>query len=338
MNMPPIVDKYLNHQRVIRGRSENTLEQYSLDLTVFFRYLIAKRDGITMNDEEAFNSIDVSTLSQDEIISVTREDMYEFFNYTAVDRENISRTRARKLATLRSFYRYLAVTAKLIEDNPAADIETPAIKSSLPKFLSLNESIALLDAVTNDAESKTKERDYAIITLFLNTGIRLSELAGINLNDIDKELRSMRILGKRNKERIVYLNEACREALPAYMAIRDSDPQNKNNNALFISRQHKRLSVKTIQWMVNKYLDAADLSHKNYSVHKLRHTAATLMYQTGKVDVRVLKDILGHEQLNTTQIYTHVSDANMENAMKMNPLANINKMKNSDDEDVNNGE
>lgn len=335
MDMPPIVDKYLNHQRVIRGRSEKTLEQYTIDLIVFFRFLIAKRDNISLTDEESFNNINISKLTQTEITNVTREDIYEFFNYTAIDRENISRTRARKLSTLKSFYRYLAVTANLIEDNPAADIESPSIKSSLPKFLSLDESIQLLNAVSNDELSKTKERDYAIITLFLNTGMRLAELVSINLNDMDKELRSLRILGKRNKERIVYLNEACREALTAYLLVRDNNPQIKNINALFISRQNNRISNKTVQWMVNKYFIAADLSHKNYSVHKLRHTAATLMYQSGKVDVRVLKDILGHEQLNTTQIYTHVSDANMENAMKMNPLAQINKMKKSNDEDTN---
>ena len=338
MDMPPIVDKYINHQRVIRGRSEKTLEQYAIDLSLFFRYLIAKRDGIAPDDTEKFNNINLTALTQEEIISVTREDMYEFFNYTAIDRVNISRTRARKLSSLRSFYRYLAVTLKLIEDNPAADIESPAIKSSLPKFLTLEESLALLNAVSNDGESKSRERDYAIITLFLNTGMRLSELAGISLNDMDKELRSIRILGKRNKERIVYLNDACREALTSYLLVRSNDPQNKNiadEKALFLSGHHKRISIKTVQWMVNKYLDSADLGHKNYSVHKLRHTAATLMYQTGEVDVRVLKDILGHEQLNTTQIYTHVSDANMENAMKMNPLAKINSQTNKKAEDVN---
>jgi Site-specific recombinase XerD len=339
MDMPPIVDKYINHQRVIRGRSEKTLEQYKIDLTLFFRFFIARRDGIALDDIEAFNNINFTTLSQDEIIHVTREDMYEFFNYTAIDRENISRTRARKLSSLRSFYHYVSVTLQLIADNPAADIESPAIKSSLPKFLSLDESIALLEAVSNDEESKSRERDYAIITLFLNTGMRLSELAGISLNDMDKELRSIRILGKRNKERIVYLNEACGEALTAYLLVRANDLQNRkitDEKALFISRNHKRISIKTVQWMVNKYLEAADLGHKNYSVHKLRHTAATLMYQTGEVDVRVLKDILGHEQLNTTQIYTHVSDANMENAMKMNPLAKVNsKNTKKTDEDVN---
>ena len=177
----------------------------------------------------------------------------------------------------------------------------------------------LLDAVQNDTESKTRERDYCIITLFLNCGMRLSELCGINLNDIDRELRSLRVIGKGNKERIVYLNDACRDALTKYLSVRRAE--GSNMPALFISKQHKRLSNKTVQWLVYKYLGLAGLDYKHYSVHKLRHTAATLMYQTGKVDVRVLKEILGHEQLNTTQIYTHVSDKNMMDAMAQNPLA-----------------
>ena len=216
-----------------------------------------------------------------------------------------------------------------MEKNPAIDMEAPKKKQSLPKFLSMEESIALLEAVENDVESKFKERDYAIITLFLNCGMRLSELVGINLNDLDRELRSLRVIGKGNKERIVYLNDACRSALTTYILIRKSDKyRNVNTNALFISKQYKRISNKTVQWLVYKYLTLAGLDYKHYSTHKLRHTAATLMYQTGKVDVRVLKEILGHEQLNTTQIYTHVSNKGMQDAIDNNPLANIKSKKN----------
>jgi len=329
---PQLINNYLNYQRVIRGRSEMTLDQYQIDLALFFKFIKASREKIDLKDEEVFNGIDISGIDNDFIVSVTREEIYEFFNYAATERLNISRTRARKLSAIKSFYKYLTTKLKLLEENPAADIESPSIKSSLPKYLSLNESIGLLDAIKNDEHSKTVVRDYAIITVFLNTGIRLSELVGINLSDLDKELRSVRILGKRNKERIIYLNEACREALTAYIQIRANDVQIKDKNALFLSKFHKRISNKTVQWMVKKYLDMADLGNKFYSVHKLRHTAATLMYQTGKVDVRVLKDILGHEQLNTTQIYTHVSDASMENAMSMNPLAKIKKGEDTKDE------
>ncbi|MBR2296689.1 MAG: tyrosine-type recombinase/integrase, partial [Clostridia bacterium] len=232
--------------------------------------------------------------------------------------------KSRKLSAIKSLYKYICQKRRLMEKNPAIDIETPKKKQSLPKFLSIEECMLLLDAVQNDTESKTRERDYCIITLFLNCGMRLSELCGINLNDLDRELRSLRVIGKGNKERIVYLNDACRDALSRYLPIRLSNEYaNINIPALFVSKQHKRLSNKTVQWLVYKYLKLAGLDYKHYSVHKLRHTAATLMYQTGRVDVRVLKEILGHEQLNTTQIYTHVSNQGMEDAVNANPLATI---------------
>ena len=220
----------------------------------------------------------------------------------------------------------------LSSENPAINIDTPAQKKRLPKHLTLEESVALLDAVNSDAESKHRERDYCIITLFLNCGMRLSELTGISLSDLDPELRSLRVIGKGNKERIIYLNDSCRDALRSYIAVRARDGEIKDKNALFISRFHKRMSNQTVQWMVYKYLDAAGLGYKNFSTHKLRHTAATLMYQSGEVDVRVLKDILGHEQLNTTQIYTHVSDSAMETAMTKNPLANLKSKRPKKDE------
>ena len=206
-------------------------------------------------------------------------------------------------------------------------MEAPKKKQALPKYLSMQESLSLLSAIENDTESKNKERDYAIITLFLNCGMRLSELVGINLTDMDKELRSLRVVGKGNKERIVYLNDACRDAITSYLKVRGNKNKPITTNALFVSKQYNRISNKTVQWLVYKYLSLAGLDYKHYSTHKLRHTAATLMYQTGKVDVRVLKEILGHEQLNTTQIYTHVSDQGMQDAIDNNPLANIKSKK-----------
>ncbi len=192
----------------------------------------------------------------------------------------------------------------------------------MPKFLSLEESLTLLETIKNDTESKTVVRDFAIVTLFLNCGMRLSELTGINLTDIDRDMRSLRVFGKGNKERVIYLNDACRAALSDYLRERQGeDISSIRTKALFLSRRQDRISNKTVQWMVGKYLDAAGLGGRGLSVHKLRHTAATLMYQSGQVDVRVLKDILGHAQLNTTQIYTHVSNENMERAIAANPLA-----------------
>ena len=230
--------------------------------------------------------------------------------------------------------KYFTIKKNYFEDNPAINIESPKPKKTLPKFLTLDESLMLLQAVLDDPESNTKERDYCILTLFLNCGMRLSELVGINLTDIDRELRSLRVLGKGSKERIIYLNEACRTVLRDYLEIRQSPKyETVQTKALFLSRLNKRISVKTVQWMVYKYLERAGLEAKHFSVHKLRHTAATLMYQSGNVDVRVLKDILGHEQLNTTQIYTHVSNENMRVAMEQNPLASVKKSetKNADE-------
>ena len=212
----------------------------------------------------------------------------------------------------------------MLEASPVENIESPKRKQQLPKVLSLEESLALLNAVESDNVSKTRERDYAMITLFLNCGMRLSELCGIKVYDLDSELRSLRVIGKGSKERVVYLNDACRAALEPYLKKRQTEPmKSAKTPALFLSSRNSAISNKTVQYIVYKYLDLAGLGHKHYSVHKLRHTAATLMYQSGNVDVRVLKDILGHEQLNTTQIYTHVSDINMENAMSKNPLSTV---------------
>ena len=237
-------------------------------------------------------------------------------------RGNMAAAKSRKLSSIKGFFKYLHVKRMMLESNPAINIETPKRKQALPKFLSMEESIMLLEAVKNDKESKSRVRDYAIITLFLNCGMRVSELVGVDLNDVDRDLRSLTVTGKGNKQRIVYLNSACKQALADYYAERLGEKHvHTESKALFLSNRDQRISVKTVQWLVYKYLELAGLESKHYSVHKLRHTAATLMYQTGEVDVRVLKDILGHEQLNTTQIYTHVSNRSMEEAMERNPLS-----------------
>ncbi|MFY9381053.1 MAG: tyrosine recombinase XerC [Eubacteriales bacterium] len=319
--MPALVREFLSYKQSIQGCSPKTVEEYALDLRTFFRYIKATRMGLPTSGEE-FDKIDISTLGASDITSVTPADIYEFFLYVDRVRGNGAGAKARKLSALKSFYKYITVKKGLMEASPAANIETPKKKKSLPKHLTLEESISLLDAVRSDEKSKTRERDFCMITLFLNTGMRLSELAGISLEDMDSELRSLRVIGKGNKERIIYLNDACRAALSEYLPIRVAWPvKDKNERALFLSSQNKRISIKTIQWVVYKYLKAAGLEYKHFSTHKLRHTAATLMYASGKVDVRVLKEILGHEQLNTTQIYTHVSNKGMERAAAENPLA-----------------
>ncbi len=322
--LPGIVREFASYKLTIQGRSKKTVDEYALDLRTFFRFIAWRRLGydVTAMTDEEFSSIDISKENVETASLVTTEDVYEFLHYTSVGRGNEWQARARKLSSLKGFYRYLTVNKHIIENSPVLNIDAPQKKKTLPKFLNLEESERLLSAVRSDTESKTRDRDYCILTLFLNCGMRLSELVGINLSDIDKNMESLRVIGKGSKERIIYLNSACRDAIRAYLSMRNAEEvQAKDKNALFLSSRHSRISNKTVQWMVYKYLKLAGLEYKGFSTHKLRHTAATLMYQSGKVDVRVLKDILGHEQLNTTQIYTHVSDDGMKKAMEANPLA-----------------
>ncbi len=330
--LPDILVSYSQYMRVVKNRAPRTVEQYENDIILFLCYVKATFDGDSTNPEY-YTKIDISVVDAEFMSRIREEHIYSFLSYIADERGNKAGARARKLTAIKSFFKYLTVVVRKVKENPAKDIDAPQRRAALPKFLSLDESLALLEAVNNDTNSNTKERDYAILTLFLNCGMRLSELVGINLKDFDKDFTQVRVLGKGSKERMIYLNTACKEAILAYLPIRNADTQIKDKNALFIStRQHNRISKKTVQWLVKKYLGLAGLENKHYSTHKLRHTAATLMYRTGKVDVRVLKDILGHEQLNTTQIYTHVSDESMREAMMENPLATV-KPKDNKDED-----
>ncbi len=318
----PIVREFASYKTVIQGCSQRTVEQYLIDLRTFFRYLLCEGNAAILHNNEEFMKITVESVDLDFLKAVTTDQIFDFLLYTDSERENQTAAKARKLAAIRALYKFLVNKRGYLEDNPAANIDSPKKKKALPKFLSLDEARALLSAVLNDTESPNRERDFCMITLFLNCGMRVGELVGINLQDIDTELRSLRVLGKGNKERIIYLNEACRDALKNYLSIRKSEKYIKcTDRALFLSNRMARLSIQGVQVTVQKYLKLAGLESKHYSVHKLRHTAATLMYQSGAVDIRVLKDILGHEQLNTTQIYTHVSNRNMEEAMRHNPLS-----------------
>lgn len=320
-SLPPLVREFASYKTVMQNASEKTVSEYLFDLRTFFRFLLARDRKIDFTSEE-FEKIDISGIDLDYIKNITTEDIYEFLMYADGVRGNMASAKSRKLSAIKGFFKYLHIKRMMIDENPAANIESPKKKQTLPKFLSIEESLLLLEAVKNDRESKSRVRDYAIITLFLNCGMRVSELVGIDLNDVDRSFRSLTVTGKGNKQRIVYLNSACREALSDYYAERIGEKHKQTaSHALFLSNREQRISVKTVQWLVYKYLEMAGLESKHYSVHKLRHTAATLMYQNGNVDVRVLKDILGHEQLNTTQIYTHVSNRSMQEAMEYNPLS-----------------
>ena len=320
---PSVLREYAAYTATIKGNSEKTVCEYLLDLRTFFRFMICK-----WNDEDAdrddFDKISIKQISEYDVRRVTQKNIIEYLMFVGSSRENSATTRMRKLSALRSFFHYAHSKEHIVDVNPTADIDSPKKSATLPKYLTVEEAVRLIEAVRNDKESKTRVRDYAIIVLFLNTGMRLSELVGLNLESCDSELNMVKVLGKGNKERIIYLNKAARSALLEYLKVR-LDPKHviTSSNALFLSGRENRISNKTVQWMVQKYLKLAGLGAKGLSVHKLRHTAATLMYQSGRVDIRVLKDILGHEQLNTTQIYTHVVDRNLEEAVEQNPLSDV---------------
>ena len=286
--------------------------------------MITKWDDLTVDTPEEFEKISIKRINEDDVRRVTQKNIIEYLLFVGQERENSTTTRMRKLSALRSFFKYAHTREHIIDVNPTADIDAPKKATTLPKYLTVEEAVTLMDTVHSDTASKTRVRDYAIIVLFLNTGMRLSELVGLNLESIDPEITMVKVLGKGSKERIIYLNKAARSALVAYLRVR-LDPKHvkTSSNAVFLSGRENRISNKTVQWMVQKYLQMAGLGAKKLSVHKLRHTAATLMYQSGKVDIRVLKDILGHEQLNTTQIYTHVVNRNIEEAVENNPLSDV---------------
>lgn len=314
--MPDIVRQYALYYRNIKGRSPKTVDEYCMDLRTFFRFMKRFR-GIVPKDTP-LEEIAVSDIDLEFIKTITTIDIFEFMNFVADERSNMSSTRQRKSSSLKSFFGYLSVHEGLLDTNPTENLTPPKKAKKLPRYLSLEQSVDLLAAV----DGPDKERDYCILTLFLNCGMRLSELVGINIRDVIHNNSSLRIFGKGSKERIVYLNDACISAINAYIRVRPKDDV-KDREALFISNRGTRISPKTVQAMVNKYLTKIGLGGAGYSVHKLRHTAATLMYQHGNVDIRVLQDILGHENLGTTEIYTHTSSSQMENAINSNPLSRI---------------
>lgn len=321
-DLPQLVREFLIYLDVIKNKSSLTIEEYSSDLRLFFKFLKYYRGLVPSSDD--FEQIDISDIDLEFIKAISLNDAYAFLSYCKNERDNQAAARARKVSSIRAFFKYLCTQRQILAYNPMEVLDSPKLKKALPKYLTLEESLKLLKSV----DGKHKERDYCILVFFLNCGLRLSELVALNYQDI-RDDRTMRVTGKGNKERTIYLNDACLDAFASYMAVRPVDGvAAQDRNALFLSNRNRRISPKTVQHIVYTFLEKSGL--EGYSVHKLRHTAATLMYQHGNVDVLVLKDILGHENLGTTEIYTHIIDEQLKAASESNPLANV-KMKSNED-------
>ncbi len=329
---PQILLDFLSYHETVKAHSRRTVDEYFLDLRNFFRYMKQIRDP-SLADRN-LDEIDIKDVDLDFVASVTLTDIYSYMTYLSRDRilhQNSpvsdyglnAASRARKIATIRSFYNYLTNKMHLIQENPVKDIDSPKLQKTLPKYLTLDESLKLLESV----DGKNQERDYCILTLFLNCGLRISELVGLNCRDIQDE--ALRVLGKGNKIRIIYLNDACLEALRQYLAVR-RPITGRDSDALFLSSRNERISRSMVHAMVKKRLAAAGIDASQYSSHKLRHTAATLMLQNG-VDVRAVQEVLGHDHLNTTEIYTHVDNESLRVASRATPLSKVKKRKKSEE-------
>ena len=325
---PQILRDFLSYHETVKAHSRRTVDEYFLDLRNFFRYMKQIRDPAL--SDKSLDEIDIMDVDLDFAATVTLTDIYGYMTYLSRDRiqhQNSpnseyglnAASRARKIATIRSFYNYLTNKMHLLRENPVKDMDSPKLKKTLPKYLTLDESIQLLNAV----DGKNQERDYCILTLFLNCGLRISELVGLNLSDIQDD--ALRVLGKGNKVRIIYLNDACKDALDRWLAVR-RPITGKDQNALFLSSRNERISRSMVHAMVKKRLGEAGIDSTQYSSHKLRHTAATLMLQNG-VDARAVQEVLGHDHLNTTEIYTHIDNESLRVAAKANPLSHVKKAK-----------
>ena len=321
---PEYIEDFIEHIKTVENKSEKTIDAYRVDLVCFLRFLKIHHNDVDPNKIDWLD-ISVNDVPFDYIKQFTIKDAYSYMSWLKGSRKNSAKTRSRKTSSLKHFYSYLSNKVHLLENNPIESLELPFQKKTLPKYLSVDQAKKLLASIN----TKTYERDFCIITLFLNCGMRLSELSGINRKDVSLESKTVRLYGKGRKERIVNLNAACMSALEQYLAIRKPIG---NCDALFYSGKHNRLSTRRIQEIVEKCLEAAGLGNLGITPHKLRHTAATLLYNNG-VDTLVLKELLGHESIATTQIYTHLGNDVLKKAVEMNPL-NENAKKN-DNEDNN---
>ena len=314
---PKRVIEFLNYLENVKGKSLNTVKGYSVDLGLFFKFLKVYK-GLENNIElEKIEEVEISDLGDNFIKDIT---LSAFLAFLEKVRNNSAYARARKVATLKSFFKFLNSKIKLIDENPTVELESPKINKRHPVYLTLDQSITVLNSM--DKGNKNYYRDYCILTLFLNCGMRLSELCNIEIEKIKGD--TLTIIGKGNKERTVYLNEASIAAIENYLKNRnDSKATEEAKKYLFLSSKYRPINKRSVEILVKKHIENAGFKDQKYTPHKLRHTAATLMYKYGNVDIRSLQNILGHENISTTQIYTHVDDETLREAVKTNPLANI---------------
>lgn len=317
---PKRVIEFLNYLENVKGKSINTIKGYSVDLGLFFKFLKVYK-GLENNIKlEKIEEVEISDLGDNFIKDITLSDIYAFLSFLEKVRNNSAYARARKVATLKSFFKFLNSKIKLIDENPTVELESPKINKRHPVYLTLDQSITVLNSM--DKENKNYYRDYCILTLFLNCGMRLSELCNIEIEKIKGD--TLTIIGKGNKERTVYLNEASIAAIENYLKNRnDLKATEEAKKYLFLSSKYRPINKRSVEILVKKHIENAGFKDQKYTPHKLRHTAATLMYKYGNVDIRSLQNILGHENISTTQIYTHVDDETLREAVKTNPLANI---------------
>lgn len=317
-DVPNYIKNFLEYMAGIKNRSKSTINEYYYDIRNAFKYLKLSKNNV--NDKNITNELLESTNIKDLDINFLRSieltDLHKYLSYLNLYQHDNPRTRARKVSALRSFFNYATLKEKLLKINPAVELETPKLPVRLPKYLSLDESVSLLNSVSG----KFEKRDLCILTLFLNCGLRLSELVNINIYNIKND--TLTVIGKGDKERSVYLNDICQITIKEYMKVRPKDNL-KDRDALFISKRGTRISRRMVEVLVKKYIILAGLDPNKYSPHKLRHTAATLMHKYGGVDIRTLQQILGHESISTTEIYTHIDNDQVKDALKSNPLNKI---------------
>lgn len=318
---PRFVNSFLEYSLAYKHKSNESVEQYNSDLRMFLRYM---KYHFHLTDEKDFSKIKINDFTLEQLAKITQDDIHTFISYLSINRRCGPATCAKRISTIRIFFKYLTITEHILEVNPAQNLETPKLNKRLPRYLTLEDSQKLLNVTKDDEKNKNAERDFAIITLFLNCGLRLSELIKINISDINFNDCRLTVIGKGNKERAIYLNKACINAINDYLNVRPTNAKKDSKNsdkALFLSNYRQRISKRTVENVVSNELQRAGLDTTKYSTHKLRHTAATLMYKYGQVDIRALQELLGHQSISTTEIYTHVDNEQVRTAVESNPLS-----------------